>query len=189
MPSINEEEDLEKLSPRCMIETSNKPQDLEDEKYFKCLICMKILSDPKECSTCRTAFCGDCIEGWKKQKMKKCPLQCANDTYVDMHRVLKDQLLKKRFRCPIEGCPPYKEQTTGLEGYTYTEALQHQKECLYRLRLCKHGCGQKVVGHDIAKHEETCIERLETCQKCGCPYKVNDTENKHDCIQAMKLQA
>ena len=66
MPSINEDEDLEKLSPRCMIETSDKPQDLEDEKYFKCLICMKILSDPKECSTCRTAFCGDCIEGWKK---------------------------------------------------------------------------------------------------------------------------
>ena len=84
----------------------------EEDKFFKCIICMKILSNPRECTTCRTAFCNDCIEGWQKEK-DKCPLQCAKAKYVDMHRVLKAQLMLRKFKCPIEECD------VEPEGYPY----------------------------------------------------------------------
>lgn len=35
-------------------------------------------------------------------------------------------------------------------------------------------------------HEQECIERIEECKKCKCPYKINDKEVQHDCIKAMK---
>ena len=90
----------------------------------------------------------------------------------------------------MEGCVPYTDEKTGKEGYPYKEALEHQKVCLYRQRFCKHGCGQKILGHEIEAHEEKCPEKLEACEKCSCKYKVNlvSAENKHDCIEAMKAQ-
>ena len=82
---------------------------------------MKIVMAPRECTGCRTIFCADCIEGWAKNNTK-CPLKCEKAVYVDMHRILKGQLMKKRFKCPIEGCV-YKGE--GEEGYEYMDAIDH----------------------------------------------------------------
>lgn len=39
---------------------------LEDEdNYFTCCICLKILLEPKECNKCQSAFCKECINEWK----------------------------------------------------------------------------------------------------------------------------
>ena len=105
-----------------------------------------------------------------------------------MHRVLKAQLYEKRFSCPIEGCEPYKDEATGLEGYTYEKAVGHQKTCQHRRRQCRFGCGQKVMGFEAEAHEQECPEKLDTCENCQCPYKINaKTEaDQHDCIEALK---
>ena len=38
-------------------------------------------------------------------------------------------------------------------------------------------------------HIEVCQDKIGSCEKCECPYKVNQVseDNKHDCIEAMKL--
>lgn len=51
------EEDRLGLSPR---QTYPKPEALDN--YFICKVCLKVLTEPKECSTCQTAFCSDCID-------------------------------------------------------------------------------------------------------------------------------
>jgi len=73
--------------------------------------------------------------------------------------------MQKRFTCPMEGCKQEVESDKE-EGYAYMEAIEHQKNCLYRRRFCQHGCGQKFLGIDKEEHEKKCPEVLETCDKC-----------------------
>ena len=119
MPSLLDDEDLEKLSPRGMI-----PVEENEDKHYKCMICMKIVCEPMECSDCRTAFCSDCIEEWKKTR-PKCPTGCANGTYVELHRVLKAQLYERRFKCPMEGCESNIVKIGEQAGFQYLKALEH----------------------------------------------------------------
>ena len=44
------------------------------------------------------------------------------------------------------------------------------------------------MGHEMDAHVEVCLERIANCDKCECPYKINqvDDDNQHDCIEAMK---
>jgi hypothetical protein len=34
------------------------------KSFFICQICFKVLSQPKECKECQTAFCGPCVDSW-----------------------------------------------------------------------------------------------------------------------------
>jgi hypothetical protein len=51
------------LSPR---QAYPKPDALEN--FFICKVCLKVINEPKECSTCQTAFCASCIDQWIKSK-------------------------------------------------------------------------------------------------------------------------
>ena len=57
-----------KLSPRAIYDSGKDGRAEEDpnntdeqNSYFNCTICMKIVLEPKECSNCQTLFCTDCI--------------------------------------------------------------------------------------------------------------------------------
>ena len=69
-PLTNGEEsfDRTKLSPRAIYDSGTNgraeedPNNTEEQNaYFNCTICMKIVLEPKECSNCQTLFCSDCI--------------------------------------------------------------------------------------------------------------------------------
>jgi len=136
---VVEDDDLEKLSPRLMVEpeelikeqqevhkdldpqtpgalnmsrTLSLNKKLADAKkesdhHFICTICFKVLYEPVECTKCQTAFCEDCIEGWKKNN-RDCPVRCDSVEYRAMHRFVKNILYEHRFFCPMEGCDYHK---------------------------------------------------------------------------------
>lgn len=61
----------------------------EDENsFFMCLICFKVLLDPMECTKCDTAFCNDCITQWKKSQSDRCPINCSDPEYKKMNRFI-----------------------------------------------------------------------------------------------------
>ena len=38
----------------------------------------------------------------------------------------------------------------------------------------------------MQQHEEECNNRRELCDKCKCPYYINQKDVQHDCIEALK---
>ena len=90
---IVEDDDLDKLSPRLMVEPESllaeekglrkadglsmtKSLSIETElakvcgpahdldNHYICSICFKVVVTPVECSKCNKAFCKECAEGW-----------------------------------------------------------------------------------------------------------------------------
>ena len=94
----NEETGSTKLSPRSLVDPSKYSsfaQSLggaDHDNYFTCVICFKVLSDPKECSQCQTAFCSDCIEKWTRER-RSCPIKCQEARYCDLHRFVKNLMM------------------------------------------------------------------------------------------------
>ena len=70
-----------KISPRAVI-------DGEQEGYFICPVCMKLLFDPIECKNCENAFCTPCINSWLKRSKDECPFRCKIQLRP-LHRILK----------------------------------------------------------------------------------------------------
>lgn len=103
------EEGANKLSPRTIV---NKHELLDQEdadhceetaNYFSCGICLKVLSEPVECTQCQTAFCKECIDQWFNNS-RKCPVQCNNAKYESLNPMVKEIMLKQRFFCPVKAC-------------------------------------------------------------------------------------
>lgn len=53
-----------KLSPRDMFALDKKME--EQNNYFTCTICLKVVKDPRECGQCSNIFCFDCLADWNK---------------------------------------------------------------------------------------------------------------------------
>ena len=136
------------------------------------MICTKIVLDPKECSKCQTLFCKTCIEKWQKEK-RYCPLQCPDAEYVKIHKFVNNILMELRFNCPMKDCPKFEDPASGLIGYPYAKAIEHQKNCEYRRHFCELGCGAKLYKKEVEEHLKICPERVEVCEKCGIEVKVN----------------
>lgn len=184
--------DLEKLSPRNLVEPESFLQSLKPEatdqirsstnnalkndqdNYFTCTICFKMLFDPKQCTQCETAYCADCIYQWNQQQ-NRCPAaSCQNAHYVNLHRVVKQTLDQRRFFCPMPGCTEHVatystkikegQELLPLEiGLTYSEAIKHQKSCDYKTNACRLGCGAKIQKLQITEHEQICPKFSKMC--------------------------
>lgn len=106
----------QKLSPREMF-ALDVPNG-ERNNYFTCVICLRVVIDPKECQTCNNLFCAGCLLRWENIELfdvnkdeeivgsKMCPMQCEKPKYGAIHRFSKNELLGKKFRCPniSQGC-------------------------------------------------------------------------------------
>ena len=166
----------------------------EENNFFMCLICFKVLLDPQECTKCDTAFCNDCITQWKKTTSDRCPLNCSNPEYKKLNRFISKILAQKRFCCANEKCEYSKENcekdtTTHAAqiGFSYQEAIDHQSKCLYKLRQCENKCGKKVWGYLKEEHNKTCINYTVKCETCKTDKRVNDQlGGPHDCIQSLR---
>ena len=76
-----EMEDCSQLSPR------NVSADTQVDNYFICKICLKIVSQPRECTKCETAFCKGCLDQWNRNApFLKCPLRCDQPKFKPIHR-------------------------------------------------------------------------------------------------------
>ena len=174
--------------------------------YFVCSICLKVVIDPKECSTCNNLICSSCLQQWDKeacvnpnfreqdkiQSKKICPMQCANPTYTNIHRFSKQELHLKRFKCPNnkKGCLIGINQTSNSNYpkeycFTYPEALNHLNECLYHTVACDFLCGKefKIVERD--EHLKDCPNFKLECKNCNLMYKRKD-EWDHNCVKSLK---
>jgi len=57
MESFTEEEKASHLK----LQKELKDAQEDENSFFMCLICFKVLLDPMECTKCDTPFCSDCI--------------------------------------------------------------------------------------------------------------------------------
>jgi hypothetical protein len=96
--------------------------------------------------------------------------------------------MELRFNCPMKECPQYVDADTGLIGYQYAKAIEHQKNCEFRRHFCVLNCGAKIYRSEVEEHSKVCPEKVEVCEKCNIPVKVNQVakDKPHDCIEEMK---
>ena len=75
MDTLNQLEDSEKRELSQLLK-DYKSQLEDEDNYFTCSICLKIILEPKECSDCHSAFCNKCLHQWttKGENPKKCPM-------------------------------------------------------------------------------------------------------------------
>jgi rubrerythrin len=50
-----------KLSPRNMLIKTLTGSMNENDEYFICKVCSKVVLEPKECNKCGLIYCGDCL--------------------------------------------------------------------------------------------------------------------------------
>lgn len=66
-------------------------------------------------------------------------MKCAYPKYNKMTQLMQEHFDNRRFYCPIEDCVYSKNKdSTGLP---HKEALNHLKNCEYRIKHCPKGCG------------------------------------------------
>lgn len=171
----------------------------DQNNYFTCAICLKVVHEPKECQTCNNLFCGSCILQWEGKDpqdaqdvivgSKVCPFHCKQPKYGNIHRFSKNELLSKKFKCPnIElGCAAHLQNGAQDNEYvfTYPEALTHKMECQFREVPCRHKCGLNVKLFDLDKHMGECPAREVLCEQCELSFKFIES-NSHNCLQALK---
>ena len=132
-----QDQDIQKLSPRMIVEKT------ERSEIFNCLICMKVILDPKECSgDCEQPYCGDCVAKISDQKCPKCR---SDKGFKNLHRYVKADLDAIKFKC-------HREELCG-KTHSYEEAIQHLKACEYRKVKCQYGCRHVMYQKDVQEHE------------------------------------
>lgn len=63
-----------------------------------CNLCLGILINPIECSSCESSFCKSCIEEWRNFN-EICPYKCNKNEVRESPRMLKELLEKLTFKC------------------------------------------------------------------------------------------
>ena len=169
--------DAFKLSPRNML--------LMDKgmEHFTCSICLKVVLNPRECRTCQNMFCFSCLSLWDKdayrkirpdnheivQSQKICGLGCPKPQYGPVHRMVKNELANKLFKCGNGFCSQRKVGKKELNGVlvpaeysmSFDEASQHQIDCISN--NCG-DCGEQKdsVDHDCVLALRAKIQKLES---------------------------
>jgi len=100
-------------------------------------------------------------------------MQCQDMEFVKIHKFVNNMLMEMRFKCPIPDCPQFVDEKTGLVGYPYEKAIEHQKNCDFRKHYCELNCGMKIYKSEIEEHEKVCLEKVIICEKCELPIKIN----------------
>jgi hypothetical protein len=81
-----------------MIKNISEYNSIKDE--IICEICQNILLRPKQCESCESFFCENCINSWLK-KNNSCPKRCQRFAIKECPRLLKKLLEKLVILCPI----------------------------------------------------------------------------------------
>jgi hypothetical protein len=139
--------------------------DLAEE--LKCPICLNLVLKPKECKSCSTVFCGNCIDEWCKKKSNNlfssrsspaCPMKCAVYVESPINKRFLNIINKIKVMCP--------NTTLGCnEILPYEETMKHVRSCNYIEYKCV-GCSFSAKKSAVELHVKTCADLTEPCQLC-----------------------
>ena len=133
----------------------------EVPEKFKCMICMKILSEPHLTECCGQHFCKSCLENWLKR----------NPTYPTCPHCRKENpkhILNKGREREIKELEIYcKNNQAGCQWKGRLEDFgTHQSGCLHNEVKCA-GCGQVVRRREMNSHlQKECPSRQYECKHC-----------------------
>lgn len=146
-----------------------------------CCICQCVLDKPLQ-SPCQHVFCKVCIETWLTNR-KNCP-NCRKSLRISKLKpvipIVRNMINRLIIRCDnySHGC---------IEGIKLEYYDAHVKQCDYvPLKCMNTGCEVTVLRKDMLAHEKECHFRLVVCKK-GCGYPVAaDQQQNHSCVAVLK---
>ena len=122
-----------------------------------CDICLGILVNPKQCSSCQTNYCSECISGWEK-KNKSCPMRCHNYKIEDSPRVIKNMLSKLIIKCDI--CEENIGYDILIKDHLFGKCKASSKVCC---PLCKSKIPSSSFGQtEIDNYNDSVISTYES---------------------------
>ncbi|KAJ8037704.1 E3 ubiquitin-protein ligase PDZRN3-B [Holothuria leucospilota] len=147
-----------------------------------CCICQCVLDKPLE-SPCQHVFCKVCIETWLTNR-KNCP-NCRKRLRISKLKpvlpIVRNMINRLIIRCDnySHGC---------VEGIKLEYYDTHVNQCGFvPLKCMNTGCDVTVLRKDMLAHEKECLFRLVICKKgCGFPVSAEQQDN-HSCVQVLKM--
>ena len=138
---------------------------------FKCMICIKVLSEPHLSECCGQHYCKSCLENWLLRN-PTCPhCRMRNPKHI-LNKVCVREIKELEVYCTNHqaGC-----QWKGELGDLGT----HQSGCGYTKVKCSQGCGHEMRRNEMDVHKQNECPHTEV--KCtGCVQKVRRREmNSH----------
>ena len=102
--------------PEDQIENYNEYQEIL--KSLTCCICLDIVKNPVECTTCESLYCDEC---WNLMKIsgKKCVLHCTTPV-IKANSFVYEILGKLKIKC----------ETCGKGGISYPKYIKHAESCI-----------------------------------------------------------
>ena len=113
----------------------NRIVDCGEEEFDKflesveCLLCKKVLIEPRECTRCQRSFCLPCLRTHKRRSYYECPSRCNNAQHLKAHRITRAILSRLRVTCKNRfwGC---------REIINYEKLEEHEGKCRYQIAKC-----------------------------------------------------
>ena len=149
-----------------------------------CTICLELLYQPVNLSTCSHTFCRLCLQKHVDSSNDPCCSDCRAPLSANIRSLLStadcingfctEQLRKVKVSCP------YCMQWSGIVGFDRCNVNQHYRECGEMPVLCSVGCGQSLRRNKAAAHEsDECPRRVVKCERCHRPFAVEDIPRHH----------
>ena len=145
--------------------------------FFACEICLCVVEDPLECSTCNQLMCNGCITNWLSQN-KTCPnCRAAWVPTKSLNRFVKQQLDAFEFKC--DKCQVV---------FKYEQRKAHWESCgvIFKCEIPGCGnCGPFDSGYALLQHwEDDCLVIPMKCTECE--HVLTRAEiSQHDCSTYM----
>jgi len=126
---------------------------------FQCVICKEVRVDMMEVTGCGHLGCSKCLPSWCSSK-NTCPV-CNRTPAVPRESSFVSN--------KVPGLDVYcLQKNAGCEfKSTFAHWIEHERQCIKKVRTCPNGCGEKVVAANWKKHQETCSNQAVECNACG----------------------
>ncbi|CAG9330892.1 unnamed protein product [Blepharisma stoltei] len=98
---------------------------------FLCLICHEVVKNPKECTSCESLFCGDCIAACIELNGYICPNRCEKSEMQRPGRIIRTNLEDLLLRCK------YAKNGCGKVDRVGRIEIHEQDECPYNCDIKK----------------------------------------------------
>lgn len=144
-----------------------------------CPLCKHILMEPKECSSCKQAWCTPCLDEWQSHGPINCPNGCTSYQLGPIHPMLRRTLESLEVDCPNKerGC---------TVNTTYKDLQSHIKKCEYeKVKCLNFGCSQPFQRKDYKAHQAECKYKVSRCEKCEIVLDNDQELEDHDCIKSL----
>ena len=136
---------------------------------LKCPICNEITNNPRECETCGTLFCEECIMQWSKIKTN-CPSGCLNFKHTKVKKKNKKLLDIIKLKC--QNIPDCKYENN------YWNMIEHESKCEYQKIKCPNPpCIFEAHFKMLKEHlKKSCNYICFKCGFCQCMIYKKDFE-------------